>query len=60
MKNLIYTFKLKNNEGELITILVINSKEHAYYVISTLLENGYYKIKAPAIIEEMDVLDYDC
>lgn len=60
MKNLIYTFKVKNDDEELITSIVINSKESAFYVISRLVEEGLLKIKLPAIIEEMDVLDYDC
>lgn len=60
MKNLIYTFKIKNDNEELVTSIVINSKESAYYVISRLVEEGILKINLPAIIEEMDVLDYDC
>lgn len=60
MKNLIYTFKIKNDDEELVTSIVINSKESAYYVISRLVEEGILKINLPAIIEEMDVLDYDC
>lgn len=60
MKNLIYTFKVKNDDEELITSIVINSKESALYVISRLVEEGILKINLPAIIEEMDVLDYDC
>ncbi|MGN1322883.1 MAG: hypothetical protein ACI4VT_02640 [Bacilli bacterium] len=60
MKNLIFTFKVKNDEEELITSIVINSKESAFYVISRLVEEGLLKIKLAAIIEEIDVLDYDC
>lgn len=60
MKNLIYTFKIKNDDEELVTSIVINSKESAYYVITRLVEEGILKINLPAIIEEMDVLDYDC
>ena len=60
MKNLIYTFKIKNDDEELVTSIVINSKGSAYYVISRLVEEGILKINLPAVIEEMDVLDYDC
>ena len=55
MKNLIYTFKIKNDDEELVASIVINSKESAYYVISRLVEEGILKINLPAIIEEMDV-----
>ena len=60
MKNLLYTFKIRNKEGEVYSSVIMDSYEHALYVISRLLEEGYYKIKAPAELISLEVLDYDC
>ena len=60
MKNLIYTFKLENEEGMVITSVVIDTYKNAYYVISRLLEEGLFEIKAPAILTPISVTDYDC
>lgn len=60
MKNLLYTFKLKNKKKEVLASIVIDTREHAYYVISRLVEEGMIKIKTPLEIVEMEVIDYDC
>ena len=60
MKNLIYTFQIKNEEGIVFTSVVIDTYEHALYVVSRLLEEGYLQIHAPAELISMEVLDYDC
>ena len=60
MKNLLYTFKIKNEEGEVYSSIVIETYEQALYVVAKLLEKGYFQIKAPAELIPMEVLDYDC
>ncbi len=60
MKNLLYTFRLKNKKKSIITSIIIDTREHAYYVISRLVEEGMIKIKTPLEIVEMEVIDYDC
>lgn len=60
MKNLIYTFKVENEEGEMITSIVCDSYNNALFIISRLLEEGYLKLKAPATLTTLEVLDYDC
>ena len=60
MKNLLYTFKIKSEEGEAFSSIVMDSYEHALYVIARLLEEGYFKIKAPAELISLEVLDYEC
>ena len=60
MKNLLYTFKIKNEGGEVFSSVVTESYECALYVIARLLEEGYFKIKAPAELISLEVLDYDC
>ena len=45
MKNLLYTFKIKSEEGEVFSSIVVDSYNHALYVIARLLEEGYFKIK---------------
>ena len=60
MKKLLYKFKIKNEEGEVFSSVVIESYERALYVVARLLEEGYFKIKAPAELISLEVLDYDC
>lgn len=60
MKNLIYTFKLENEEGEVITSIVCDTYDNAYFIISRLLEEGLFKISFPAKCIPLDVIDYDC
>ena len=50
MNNLIYTFKVENEEGEMITSIVCDSYNNALFIISRLLEEGYLKLKAPATL----------
>lgn len=59
-KNLLYTFKIKSEEGEVYSSIVIETYEQALYVVAKLLEKGYFQIKAPAELISMEVLDYDC
>lgn len=60
MKNLIYTFRIENEEGEMITSIICDTYENAYFIVSKLLEEGYLQIKAPAQLYPLEVLDYDC
>ena len=60
MKNLIYTFRVENEEGKIITSIICDRYENAYYIVSRLLEEGYLEIKAPAELISLEVLDYDC
>lgn len=60
MKNLIYTFRVENEEGKIITSIICDSYENAYYIVSRLLEEGYLEIKALAELISLEVLDYDC
>ena len=60
MKNLIYTFKLENEEGKVITSVIIDTYEKAYFIISRLLEEGLFEIKAPAELTPLNVMEYDC
>ena len=60
MKNLIYTFKLENEEGKVITSVVCDTFNNACFIISRLLEEGHLKISAPAKCIPLDVIDYDC
>ena len=59
-KNLLYTFKIKGEEGEVYSSIVIETYEQALYVVAKLLEKCYFQIKAPAELISMEVLDYDC
>ena len=60
MKNLIYTFRIENEEGEMITSIICDTYENAYFIVSRLLEEGYLQITAPAQLYPLEVLDYDC
>ena len=60
MKNLIYTFKVENEEGNIIVSIICDTYENAYFIVSRLLEEGYLQIKAPAQLYPLEVLDYDC
>lgn len=60
MKNLIYTFRIENEEGEMITSIICDTYENAYFIVSRLLEEGYLQIKAPAQLYPLEVLNYDC
>lgn len=60
MKNLIYTFKIVNNENEVITSIVCDTYENAYYIVSRLLEEGYLLLNSPAELIPLGVMDYDC
>ena len=57
MKNLIYTFRIENEEGEMITSIICDTYENAYFIVSRLLEEGYLQIKAPAQLYPLEVLD---
>lgn len=60
MKNLIYTFKVENEEGNIIASIICDTYENACFIVSRLLEKGYLQIKAPAKLSTLEVLDYDC
>lgn len=60
MKNLIYTFKVENEEGNMIVSIICDTYENAYFIVSRLLEEGYLQIKAPAELSTLEVLNYDC
>ena len=60
MKNLIYTFKVENEEGNMIVSIICDTYENAYFIVSRLLEEEYLQIKAPAKLSTLEVLDYDC
>ena len=60
MKNLVYIFRLENKEGEEITSVVCDTFNNACFIISRLLEEGHFKIHAPAKCIPLDVIDYDC
>lgn len=60
MKNLLYIFKIKNNEGEIIFSTNTDSRDKALFFASMFLYLGYFPIKAPAEILDIDILDYDC
>lgn len=60
MKNLIYTFRIENEEGKMITSIICDTYENAYFIVSRLLEEGYLQIKAPTQLYPLEVLDYDC
>ena len=60
MKNLIYTFRIENEEGKMITSIICDTYENAYFIVSRLLEEAYLQIKAPAQLYPLEVLDYDC
>ena len=60
MKNLIYTFKVENEEGKIITSVVCDTYKNALFIVSRLLEEGYLQIKAPATLTTLEVLNYDC
>ena len=60
MKNLIYTFRIENEDGEMITSIICDTYENTYFIVSRLLEEGYLQIKAPAKLSTLEVLDYEC
>ena len=44
----------------MITSIICDTYENAYFIVSRLLEEGYLQIKAPAQLYPLEVLDYDC